>query len=198
MDGILGRRAQKAFRFSRGPSDSLYELLHKPPAQIENYREETVLCAAVVKRLLTYETISIWIRTHPLHRHSDSDAHDQDLVRHIVGHCRLLFAILIKAKLEFVTSTLLSNGKKDDSLLENDWSNLGLNHDEQRRLTEKCYEVCPILQKSPHRYLPERTVLPFTKRVRFSHGSYGQIYSVEVAEGHLESNDTVDILSLHL
>ena len=196
MDRIIrGWGAQLPWESFRGPPQPLRLLLRQPPVAIQNHEGRTFWCTAELKRLLTHEIISAWIRTHPLHRHSNSDARDQDLVKPIVDNCRLLFAILVEAELEFLTSTLLDRADSDDSLRKIDWSNLDLNHDQQRSLTERCNEVCPILQKSPHLYLPERTVLPFTKRVPLSHGSFGQIFSVEVAEGHLESYDTVDNLS---
>lgn len=191
MDWIRRRAAELSLGSFGGPS--LRELLHQPPAAIPNFQERNFLCAAEVRRLLTYRTISAWIKTHPLHRHSDGDAHDKDLIERIVDNCRLLFAILVDAKLEFLTSAILSSGKSDDSLREIDCCVLGLNHDKQRRLTDKCDNFCPVLRKSTHLRLSGRTVLPFTKRKPLDkYGAFGYMFEVKVAEGHLEGYDTVD------
>lgn len=171
-----------------GPS--LRELLHLPPAEIENYEGRKFMCAAAVKQLLTHERISGWIKNHPLHRDSDTDTHDQDLINSIVDNSRLLFVMLVVAELEHLTSALLSNGQSDISLPDINCSSLGLSHDEQRRLNEHCHTIGLVLWKSTHLYLSQETVLPFTRREPIGkHGSFGQIFRAEVAGGHLDGYD---------
>ena len=184
----------RASRASGGPS--LRVLLRQPPVKISNYNQRGFMCMAEVKRLLTDEAISAWIETHPLHRHSDGDVNDQDWVGKIVDSCFLLFAILVDAELEFLTFTLLSKGNSDKTLPEIDYSILDLNHDERQRLTERCCSYCPVLRKSTHLHLPTKTVLPFTRRDRLQdkYGAYGQIFCIEVAEGHLEGSYKVENL----
>ncbi|KAL8976584.1 MAG: hypothetical protein Q9205_007435 [Flavoplaca limonia] len=174
---------------SGGPS--LRVLLRRPPVKIPNYSKQSFfICIAEVKRLLTDERISAWIETNPLHRHSDGDVNDQDWVGKIVDSCSLLFAILVDAELEFLTFTLLSNGNSDKSLPEIDYSILDLNHDERQTLTERCCSYCPVLRKSTHLHLATKTVMPFTRRdpLQGKYGAYGQIFCIEVAEGHLEGS----------
>ena len=180
----------RALRLVGGPS--LRELLRQPPVEMENYIKQKFKCTAEVKRLLTYERTSAWIKSHPLHRHSDGDIHDQDLVGRIVDKCCLMFAILVDAELEFLTFTLLSKGNSDESLGGIDYSILDLNHDEQQRLTERCYYYCPVLRQSTHLQLTGKMVLPFIKRDVHAHGAYGIIYRIKVVEGHLEGYDTVE------
>ena len=180
---------------SGGPS--LRVLLRQPPVKVRNYSKQSFfICIAEVKRLLTDETISAWIETHPLHRHSDGDVNDQEWIGKIVDSCSLLFAILVDAELEFLTFTLLSEGNSDNSLPGIDYSGLELNHDERQRLAERCCSYCPLLRKSTHLYLPIRTVLPFISRDRLQGkpGAYGQIFCIKVAEGHLEGSHKVDDL----
>lgn len=151
------------------------------------------MCAAEVTQLLTHERISAWIKTHPPHRPPDTLCHDQDLVERIVYNSRLLFAILVVAELEFLTFALLSNGQSDDSLPDIDCSFLMLSHDERLRLDQHCHIYGRVFRKGTHLHLSQGALLPFTKRDRMhKHGSFGQIYRVEVASGHLEGYDKVE------
>ncbi|KAL9627119.1 MAG: hypothetical protein Q9204_006798 [Flavoplaca sp. TL-2023a] len=188
-------RGRERRRVVRAPGasgrPSLRVLLRQPPVKIHNYNQRGFMCMAEVKRLLTEKTISAWIKTHPLHRHSDGHVNDQDWVGKIVDNCFLLFAILVDAELEFLTFTLLSKGNSDESLTKIDYSTLELNRDEQQRLTERCESYCPVLRKGEHLKLFAKNVLPFTRRapLQGKSGAYGQIFRIEVAEGHLEGYD---------
>jgi len=171
---------------------SLRELLLQPPTIIENYEGRKFICAAAAKQLLTHERISGWIKNHPLHPYSDTDTHDQDLVNSIIDNSRLLFAMLVVAELEYLTSALLSKRQSDNSIHEIDWSSLGLSHDEQRRLDEHRHIIGPVPRKSTHLKLSQEYVLPFTKRKSIDkQGSFGKIFRAEVANGHLEGYDKV-------
>lgn len=170
---------------------SLRELLHRPPAQIENNKKRKFLLAAEVKQLLTQERISGWIKNHPLHRDSDTYTHDQGLIDSIINSSRLLFAVLVLAKLEHLTSALLSNGQTDDSLPEIDCSSLDLSPDEQLRLDEHRHTI--VLRKSKHLRLSPGTGLPYMEReFTDKNRSDGLIYRAVIADGHLEGYDKVE------
>ncbi|KAL8700695.1 MAG: hypothetical protein Q9201_005311 [Fulgogasparrea decipioides] len=169
----------------------LPELLHRPPAEIQNYEQKKFLCAAEIKRLLTHETISAWITTHPSYRQSDIDAHKFKFIDCILHNSHQLFAILVAVRLEYLTFTLLSRGQTDDSLPRLNYKILGLKDDEQQKLTDKCKIFSPVLRKNTHLRLPEGTVLPFVERKpTLKYGAFGLIFHVRVAEGHLEGYDT--------
>ncbi|KAL8825230.1 MAG: hypothetical protein Q9191_004543 [Dirinaria sp. TL-2023a] len=171
---------------------TLRELLRTLPAQIENHQGQKFLCTAEVERLLSYNTICAWMETHRLHRRSDIGAHDHDTIGRILDNCRLLFAILVAAELECLTFALVSSGQSDDSLPHIDYSCLDLHYDERRRLDAQCHKFAPILRKGTHLHISEETVLPFTRRESIDkRGSFGQIFRVEIAEGHLEGYDKV-------
>ena len=144
------------------------------------------MCAATVKKLMTHERVSGWVKNHPLHQRSDTQTQDEDLLDRIMENSRLLFAMLILAELEHLTSTLLSNGVSDDSFPEIECSFSGLSHDEQRRLDENRHLIGPVLSKRRHLQLSQETVLPFTRRESIKHGSFGLVFRAEVADGHLE------------
>lgn len=178
---------------AEGRKQPLLELLGGPPVVIMNIHGKEFICAAEVKRLLTHQAISAWIKDHPLHRPGDGGdigVHDQDLVERIVNNCRLLFAILIAEALEYLTFALLSNKQNDDSLPQINYESLSLDRDEQQRLDQRCQYVAPILRQSPHVQLSQEVVLPFTSwKLDVGSGSFGQIACAEVAEGHLEGYD---------
>lgn len=99
--------------------------------------------------------------------------------------------MLVVAKLEHLTSALLSNDRTDLSLPEIDYNFLNLTPDEQKSLETYRYIAGPILGKK-HLYLSLKTVLPFVERGSTNKsGAYGQIHRVTVAEGHLEGYDKV-------
>ncbi|KAL8750149.1 MAG: hypothetical protein Q9184_006528 [Pyrenodesmia sp. 2 TL-2023] len=141
----------------------LLDLLQRHPAQIQNYEPKKFYIVP----------------------------HDYDFIGGILDNGHQLFAILVSAKMEFLTFTLLSHGQTDNSLPQLDYTGLGLEHDEQRKLTEKCKIFSPVLRKNTDLCLPKGTVLPFLTRVDANkRGSFGQIFHVQVAEGHLEGYDT--------
>lgn len=172
---------------------SLRELLHQPPAEIRNHKGKKFMWAAGIWQLLSHEKISAWIENHPLHRPSDIGAHRQDLVQRIMDGSRLLFAILVAAELEFLTADLLSRDQSDASLPNIDYHSLSLNPDEQRRLNDICYHSALVLRQNPHLYLSQKTVLPFTSRESINkRGSFGQLFRVKVAKGHLKGYNKVN------
>lgn len=79
-------------------SDSLRVQLCGPRAQVENYEGKKFFCKAAVEQLLTKESISKWIKTHTLHRESETTASDQKLVAHILDGHRLMFAGLVACR----------------------------------------------------------------------------------------------------
>lgn len=149
------------------------------------------MCVAAVKRLITREVISDWIRTHSLHRNFETKVQDQDLAESIVNKSRLLFAALVVMELEHLTFALLSNGHSDESLCNIDVGPLKLNTDEQRKLEEFRQSIAVILTKE-HLQLSQDTVLPYTERKSIGKsGSFGQIFRAEVADGHLDGYNEV-------
>ena len=166
---------------------SLRELLHQRPALIENYKKQRFFCKAAVDNLLTRETISTWIKTHPLHRESSTEAHKEVTIDGIINNARLLFAILVATELESFTSTLLAKGQSDKSLPSIDYECLNMSSEERQRLMESCKKFSPILRRNTHVTFSLETVLPFTQREPTDkRGTFGLIYRVEVADGHLE------------
>ena len=190
MDWLWKKGAEKVSR----PVDnlSLREVLLKPPVLIENYNKKPFFCKAAVDKLLTHANISAWIKEHPLHQQSNIGANDERLVDCIVSDHRLLFAVLVAAELESLTSTILTEAQSDKSLPKVNFESLKLSPGERQRLEESLQKFSPILGKSEHEHLTLETLLPFTQRKAIDKkGTFGKIYRVEVADGHLESYSQV-------
>lgn len=170
-------------------SPCLRELLCQHYEDNKNDEGKKFLCAAKVEQLVTRERVSSWIESNPLRRSSDPSTNDEDLIERLLDHSRLLFAILVVAKLEYLTFGLLSKGLSDNSLPGIDTSSLGLSQDEQACIDEHRYIGGVILGKE-HLHLSHKAILPFTKRTSTGrNGSSGVINKVEVSHGHLEDYD---------
>lgn len=170
----------------------LREQLRGPPVQVENFEGKKFFCKAAVEQLLTEERVSRWIQAHALHRQSETTASDQKLVAYILDGHRLLFAGLVATGLETLIFSFLAKGQSDDSPLEVVLGSLGLESDEQQRLEESFRKISITLSKGTHQHLSQGAVLPYKTRGSIKTGSFGQIFRVEVAEGHLEGYDKVE------
>ena len=174
------------------PWTTLREQLRGPPVQVKNFEGKKFFCKAAVEQLLTRERISRWTRTHPLHRESETTARDQELVAYILDGHRLLFAGLVAAGLEKLTSSFLDKDQSNDSPLEVDLESLGLKSDERQRLKESFRKII-TLSKGTHQHLIKGAVLPYkTREPLYKTGAFGQIFKVKVAKGHLEGYDKVE------
>lgn len=157
---------------------------------ISNYENKEFLGAAAVKKQLTRERTFSWIKTHPLHRPSDNGIRDLDYVDDILNNACLLFATLVVVELEHLMFAALSKGFHDGSLPEIDWKVLNMSVDEQNKLGKYPGISSLVLGKRHYPHLTQQTVLPFKKRVQMEQfGAHGTIFSIEIADGHLEGYD---------
>lgn len=185
MDYLQKLWAQRGFV----GNPSLREVLHQPPVLIENYNKtKQFFCKAAVDKLLDRPTVSTWIKTHPLHRKTDNKVSDEDLIDRIVSKHRLLFAVLVAAELESFTFAILTQDQSDKLFPpEINYERLNLSFEERQRLESSLQKVSLVLSKNEHKRISMETVLPLTKREKTDlKGSFGQIYKVEFADGHLE------------
>ena len=169
---------------------SLRELLLKPPVLIKNHEKEPrqFFCKAAVEKIMTREVILAWKENnHPLHRDSDINVDEDRLVDHIVkDHCQL-FAILVAAELERFTFAVLKEDQRYKTFPNIKYESLKLDPSQRKKLDESVQRWSPVLSESEHMNLSSAIVLPFTQRETTGHqGSFGQIYQVVIADGHLE------------
>lgn len=142
--------------------------------------------------MLTHDNIRDWAQGHPLYRINENPlfgiaGNELDtLIKLIIDKSCMLFAILVIAKLEYLTSYLLSNNQSDSSLLEIAFTPLRISHDENIRLHRSSQLFCPIFEKNRHLELPAENAEPFINHwTGARYGGFGMIEQRHIADGHL-------------
>ncbi|KAL8735152.1 MAG: hypothetical protein Q9166_001028 [cf. Caloplaca sp. 2 TL-2023] len=109
----------------------------------------------------------------------------------------ILFAIALLARLDEYFMPLLQKGLKDDLLFDEDSFKAccqlaDVSNVEADRLRSTRNRFGAILCPGKRQIISKAVVLPYLTRVKYGNGSYGVIYKVEVAPGHLRgSNERV-------
>ena len=176
---------------------SLREKLDRDPVLIKNYDKEKFFCKAAVDELMTPEAISAWKKTDALHRDSDIGVDEDDLVDRIARdhRHRQLFAILVATKLERFTFAVLNADQSGEVFPNIKYEDLDLDPSQRQRLNESLRKLSPVFSEGEHKNLSSETVLPFTERENTDlKGSFGKIYRVKIADGHLEKYTQVRTL----
>ena len=103
-----------------------------------------------------------------------------------VVRSRKLFAILILLALERHIENLLDNGITDDIFPahESDLSILEDDEDRHRFLVEQWTIPLPF-HPEQNMNIPRNAILPFLSKERINYGTFGIVYKVRVADGHL-------------
>lgn len=112
-----------------------------------------------------------------------------DLPQRIVPRARKLFAVLVLSELEgSISEFVIEHGVTDHVFPVSDSDAippLG-SREERRKFLKEQWTIPPILKEGEHLELPLGTILPFLEMKYIEHGSFGAVYKVRVAEGHLE------------
>ncbi len=126
-----------------------------------------------------------------------------ELHEKIVPSARKLFTVLVLARLEkFILQFLVVRGITDTIFPASDVDDvLSLGStEERRRFLKEQWTVPPILSAERHFEFPLGMILPFLEKKYVDNGSFGVIYKVKVAEGHLRRTEpryaTVGLLML--
>ena len=191
----VGRKSRE----STDPCLPLYNLLWERYSASENYHEQKFICMETVKQELDYNQIWQWSKNHPLHRQLERYKEDPLLINSILTGSRLLFAMLVLGRLEYLCSILLSHGLCDETLFDSrlfleSCLSAKLDERERRALADSRKRVGALLRNDIHQIFPKGTVLPYRnvnhpKEDRF--GGFGVVRRVEVAAGHLRGFDEV-------
>jgi hypothetical protein len=130
-----------------------------------------------------------------------------ELLQKIVPGSRKLFAVLVLAELEkSILDIIIVRGIADDVFPAYDSDAIPLgSSDERRRFLKEQWAIPPILGRERHLEFPSGTILPFLQKKFVDHGTFGVVYKVRVAEGHLHGPrpgyaavGTVMFISLYL
>ena len=176
---------------------SLRELLEQECPTTTNYKGEPFLSLAALQRVLTRDRISQWIIQHYRPNESEPSSQHLDLSDTICSKSYLLFAVLVLANLEHLTFRVLELGLNDAILFdEKDFvskcKDIKLTAAKWNRLTKCRNRIGVVLDHATHQDIAKDWVLPYLKRENLDRaGSYGVIYRVTIAPGHLKGYNKV-------
>lgn len=112
---------------------------------------------------------------------------DLDALARLLPRARKLIAVLVLRQLEGrILDLVVASGTSDDVFPIEAWNDVPLlEADEQSMVREEQWVVPPILRREEHIRLPRGAILPFLSKESVNHGSFGIVYKVKVADGHL-------------
>jgi hypothetical protein len=115
-----------------------------------------------------------------------------DLHEKIVPSSRKLFAVLVLAGLEKWILDFFVVRRITDKIFpasDSDVMPSPGTAEERHRFLKEQWTIPPILSAERHLNFPLGTILPFLGKKFADHGSFGRLYKVRVAEGHLHSKE---------
>lgn len=140
-----------------------------------NYDGREFIPAQTLTKLVTQQTV-----------HDTLGRIGEDLIDRIASEAPRIFAILLLIERGYHILSFL-DGRLCDEKLPIDEVNVPHFETEDDRLNFFRIQFCfpPIFEKHRHLELPEEIVLPFVEFSYVANGSFGMVYKVKVAEGHL-------------
>jgi hypothetical protein len=115
-----------------------------------------------------------------------------DLHEIIVPSSRKVFAVLVLAGLEKWILDFFVVRRITDKIFpasDSDVMHSPGTAEERHRFLKEQWTIPPILSAERHLDFPLGTILPFLGKKFADHGSFGRLYKVRVAEGHLHSKE---------
>ena len=147
--------------------------------------------------IVSEDRIKEWSIDHPLCREGGSQyrhPHDVNII-HIINHIRqhniLVFVVLVFAKLESVSKKLMEIRCANWMLFDNGAfkrvsNSVHLTASEQEEIIVYRKHVGVQFVDDGYQAIPDDAILPyFSRRSTNEFGSYGSIYMVKIAGGHL-------------
>lgn len=158
---------------------------------------------ALEKELKVYK----FIRLESLHRlitstsvasHLREDCPNKEILQQIASSAPKLFAILILLEQETAITEYLSKGfcDKDFPILDKAQIPDFVYDENKQALYEKQWCIPIVLHQSQHLDLPTEFKPPFLENSYKNHGSFGSVFKVRVANGHLPHHNSVSSLIL--
>ncbi|KAL8705252.1 MAG: hypothetical protein Q9201_001631 [Fulgogasparrea decipioides] len=189
---------ERSVRSSPGKatSQSVRNQLVDPKTMLRTYEGQGFVSFETVKRILTTEHIL----ENVLRDQQDSPALVERLRRDIpaIENSRILFAVLLLAGLEQYYTELLSNGIKDEALFDEDSFKAFCQHARLRDIHKDSLRAHrnrfgAVLHQGRRPVISKGVVLPYLERSKKNNGSYGTIYKVKSAPGHLRAFDETSV-----
>jgi hypothetical protein len=112
--------------------------------------------------------------------------HSNSLKSTIIARSRKLIGILILLDLEIHIEDILGMGICDEIFPVKQGNIFFLeNDDDKYRFYLEQWAVPLAFSPEHHMNLPREAILPFLSKTRVNHGTFGIVYKVRVADGHL-------------
>jgi len=114
---------------------------------------------------------------------------DQDYVVKALPRARKLIAVLVLTGLEQHILEIISERRMTDDIfpIDNWWTFPSLAAEDAKCVYSEQWTIPPVLKRGKHLQFPEGVILPFLSKRCVSYGSFGIVYRVEIADGHLDS-----------
>ena len=153
---------------------------------LEEKRRRGFISLAGIERLITPENVAAQLALRDLRPGPSS-------VFTIASTARKLFAILVLLELEHHAPNLIRERISDRLFPIHDKADIPLFETESQRqafFTEQ-WTIPPRFDRDKHLECPTATVLPFLEKERVNNGTFGILYRVKVADGHLHGYSSV-------
>lgn len=140
-----------------------------------NYGGREFVPAQTLTKLVTQQTV-----------HDTLGGIGEDLIDRIASEAPRIFAILVLIEREYHILSFLDSRLCDEKLPIDE---VNVPHfeteDDKHNFFRLQFCFPPIFKKHRHLELPEEIVLPFVELSHVANGSFGMVYKVKVAKGHL-------------
>jgi hypothetical protein len=116
-----------------------------------------------------------------------TDDPSEDL-RKLILSARKLFAVLVLAGLDHFLHIITCEKITDNIFSTTDLNALTFlkSSEERRRFLKEQWTIPPVLDGESHMEFPSGVALPFLQKKFVDHGTFGMVYKVRIAEGHLQ------------
>jgi len=152
---------------------------------LEEKKRMGFISVARLVELVTAESVAARLAFRGFHN-------DSPAVSAIVSTARKLFAILVLLELEHQAPALIRSGKSDSMfpIDETDIPPFETQHHLQAFFSEQ-WIIPPRFDRDKHLEFSGATVLPFLEKERANNGTFGVLYKVRLADGHLDGYSSV-------
>ncbi|KAL8746785.1 MAG: hypothetical protein Q9184_007696, partial [Pyrenodesmia sp. 2 TL-2023] len=166
---------------------SLLDLLRDAYDNQSNYKNQNFISYYNVGTILTKDRIDEWTKSHPLClEHGQQCLQTPQLIDYILGPYRLVFAVLVFAKLEFLLKKLVACECRDIKLFDTGsfkrvCDAAGLSDVQEQKLIWARTFFGVIFAHDSSQDVPKDAVLPFVKREDLDRfGSFGVLYRITI------------------
>lgn len=148
--------------------------------------KEGFISVSALKKLVTEESVKQCLRSH---------SHSADVISTIVSTAPKLFSILVLLECETTIFGLIADHISDSIFpIHKDIDvPTPVPLESRQAFFEYQYDYPPVFETRFHMDIFQNTKLPFMDRSYLNNGTFGMIYKLRVADGHLAGIESVSI-----